>query len=304
MASMLRWCPLVLSLAGCAALNHAPPRDPSLVAHPAPWRAGAAAAPDASPAAALAPRRLRAVTYNLHGISGELTARALREDPATAQADLLLLQEVDSRGACSAACAAGKELGFASLYAPGHQQDGGTSGVAILSRWPLRDPQVIELPYQHAVINSARRIALAATVDTAAGPLRVISVHLENRISPAARVAQLAPVLGHARRFEGAVLIGGDMNTSPFSWLLHLLPIPTGAQDDRLNAAVRAAGLQTPVSKGRPTSKWLNMRLDAIYTRGLQAGASGVATSVRASDHLPLWLSVVVQEPPVKTAGP
>lgn len=273
---------IVLVTAGCAALIHASPREPGLEAHLAPPVAAAAAPPPSG--------ALRVVTYNIHGISGEALVRALQSDPALAAADLILLQEVSSFGMCSAACAAAAQLGMASVFAPGHQQDGGLSGVAILSRWPLRDPQIIELPYRHAVMNSARRIALAATLDSASGPVRAIAVHLENRVNPAARISQLAPALEHAKRFEGAVILAGDMNTSPFLWLGHLLPIPAGIQDDRLDAAVRRAGLDTPVADAGATSQWLGMRLDAIYTRGLRAGARGVAVNVRASDHLPLWL--------------
>lgn len=285
---------LAISLSGCAALTHLPPRDPAMEQHLAP----PAIAASATEIGVADRPRLRVVTYNVHGISGEAIAGALRSDRQLAEADVVLLQEVaapaipSAAGACSAACAAGRALGMASVFAPGHQQDGGTSGVAILSRRPLRDPQIIELPYRHAVVNSARRIALAATVDTAGGPLRVVAVHLENRINPAARISQLAPALAHARQVGGAVLIGGDMNTSPFSWLGHLIPIPTGQQDDRLAAAVRAAGLDTPVTDVFATSKWLSMRLDAIYTRGVRPGAYGVAQKVRASDHLPLWLDV------------
>jgi endonuclease/exonuclease/phosphatase family metal-dependent hydrolase len=273
---------------GCATLNHLPPRDPAIEARVRPEL------PDALVPAASA---LRVVTYNVHGISGEQIAEALRADPVLAHADLVLLQEVSSFGPCSAACAAGVRLGFASMFAPGHQQDGGTSGVAILSRWPLRNPQVIELPYRYAVINAARRIALAATLDTASGPVRIIAVHLENRINPQARITQLAPALAHARAFAGAVILGGDMNTSPFLWLGHLIPIPAGIQDDRLDAAVRAAGFDTPVTDVRATSPWLNMRLDAIYTRGLRAARHGVAVTVRASDHLPLWLDAQLDPP-------
>jgi len=268
-----------LGLAACAALNHAPPRDRSPELH-----LDRADTPPPPPSA------LRVVTYNVHGVDGDTIARAVRADPTLAGADVILMQEVASFGPCSAACAAGAQLGFASVYAPGHQQDGGTSGVAILSRWSLRDPQIIELPYQAAVMNAARRIALGATLDSAGGPVRLIAVHLENRINPAARVAQLQPALDHARGFDGAVIIGGDMNTSPFVWVGHLFPVPAGVQDDRLERAVRAAGLDTPVATSAATSQWLNMRLDAIYTRGLTATAHGVRQTVRISDHLPLWL--------------
>lgn len=265
----------------CAGLTRQAPRDRSMELSPATATASAPAP---------APPKLHIVTYNTHGVSGRELARALAADGATAEADLYLLQEVAGHGTCSSACELARELGFAAAYAPGHLQDGGTSGVAIVSRWPLRDPEVIELPYQYAVVNSARRIALAATLDTIRGPLRVLSVHLENRISPEARVRQLAPALAHARAFAGAVLLGGDMNTSPFSWLWHLVPLPTGRQDDVLVAAVRAAGLEAPVANSAATSKWLGMRLDALYTRGLRPEHHGVAIDVRASDHLPLWL--------------
>lgn len=280
---------LALSQAACAGLNHAPPRDPSPELH----LDRAELAPP--------PSTLRVVTYNVHGVDGATIAAAIRGNPALAAADVILMQEVASFGPCSAACAAGDELGFASVYAPGHQQDGGTSGVAILSRWPLRDAQVIELPYQYAVVNSARRIALAATIESTEGAVRLVSVHLENRINPAARIAQLRPALEHVAAFDGAVILGGDMNTSPFVWVGHLLPIPAGTQDDRLERAVRAAGLDTPVAASAATSKWLNMRLDAIYTRGIRATAHGVAQEVRISDHLPLWMDAHLT--PTEVAG-
>ena len=273
----------LLVLGACAAINHAPPRDPSPELH---LDRAAATAP---------PRALRVVTYNVHGVDGATIAKAIRGDAELARADVILMQEVASFGACSAACAAGDALGFASVYAPGHQQDGGTSGVAILSRWPLRDAEVIELPYQFAVMNAARRIALAATLDSAEGPVRLMAVHLENRINPAARIAQLRPALEHARGFDGAVILGGDMNTSPFVWIGHLVPVPAGVQDERLERAVQAAGLDTPVAGSAATSQWLTMRLDAIYTRGVTSMGHGVRQTVRISDHLPLWMDAQIE---------
>lgn len=273
---------VLVTVAGCAAVNRAPPRDPRPELHLTP----AATAP--------APTALRVVTFNIHGRGGAALAEAIAGHPDLAVADVILLQEVPARARCSAACDAGRRLGLASVYAPGHQQDGGTSGVAILSRHPLRDVEVLELPFHGTVVNSARRVALAATLDGAAGPVRLFATHLDNRINPAARVGQLRPVLDAAAAWDGAVIVGGDMNTSPFVWLGHLIPVPAGVQDDRLERAVRAAGLDTPVAGSAPTSQWLNMRLDAIYTRGVRPGASAVAQTVRISDHLPLWLDAAL----------
>ncbi len=273
---------LAFTAAGCARLNHASPGDrrPEVLAQPArpdgddgPWRV---------------------VAYNIHGVDGVRLADAIATTPALSGADILLLQEVHAHGPCSDACVDGARLGMASAYAPGHDQDTGTEGVAILSRWPLSDVEIIELPYHHVVVNSARRVAVAATAMTDDGPVRVYAVHLDNRISPSARVAQLAPVLARTRRWPGPVVIGGDFNTSPFSWLGAVVPLPSGRQDDAVERAVRAAGLTTPTTASGPTSKWLNMRLDAIYTRGVAVRRFGVSHDVRLSDHLPLWADVDV----------
>ncbi len=71
--------------------------------------------------------------------------------------------------------------GLAVFYAPaarnGHETRDGSGedkGAAIVSTLPLSDPIVLELPFE-----SARRVALAATVHDAAGDsLRLVSVHL------------------------------------------------------------------------------------------------------------------------------
>lgn len=269
-------------LAACAHLDHRTPADrrPEVLAQPR------SLDPAHGP--------VRVVAYNIHGVDGAALARAIAANPSLGAADILLLSEVHAHGPCSDACVAGAALGLASAYAPGHLQDRGTEGVAILSRWPLSDVEVIELPYHDVVVNSARRVAVAATTLTPDGPVRLYAVHLDNRISPTARVAQLAPVLDRAQAWPGPVVIGGDFNTSPFSWVGAVVPVPTGSQDDAVERAVRAAGLTTPVTGSGPTSAWLSMRLDAIYTRGAAVRDFGVSHDVRLSDHLPLWADVLL----------
>lgn len=236
----------------------------------------------------------RVVTYNTYGMSADVLARALSTAPLVG-ADLIFLQEVERHAhePHSRACGAAIRLGYACAYAPGHRLgDGGDLGVAILSRAPILTPLVIELPFIHTVLRSGRRIALAASVPREGGAVRVISVHLDNRITPSQRIRQMRPVLRDAQAAPGPVVVAGDVNTTPFTWLANLVPIPTGTQDDRLEAAVRAAGMDTPVTGSGPTSPWLHMRLDAVYTRGLRVSHHGVAANIRASDHLPLWAAL------------
>lgn len=275
-------------LAGaCSHLDRPDPVNPRIEAH----------SPSAVHRKASGP--VRVATYNVHGESAQAILRSIRGNPQLGAADILLLQEIEiDREDTPRALAA--LLGRSYVYAPGYRVGAdGSHGVAIISRFRLRDPYVIELPRYQVVFNSARRVAIAATIQLDGQPVRVYSVHLDNRLSPADRKAQLAPVLADAGRTPTvAAIIAGDMNTSPFCWIGHVVPVPCGLQDDRLEAAVRAGGFETPVRASGATSKWLAMRLDAIYTRHLEVTSFGVSDLVRVSDHLPLWADVNVPPSP------
>lgn len=274
----MRYFPVVLA-AGC--MHHAIPADRSVEL-------------TAGPTATLPRHALRVVELNTHGQPGHVLAEAFRSDAALRDADVIVLEEAHRIGErCSAACVLATELGYHAAYAPGHVQDDGTDGVAVLSRAPIRTPEVIELPYVNVHVNDGRRIALAATIDTADGPVTVYAVHLENRVTVAQRRRQMEPVLAHAATQHNPTIIAGDFNTSPFTWVGHLLPIPTGTQDDRLEELVRAHGFDTPLAGSGPTSHFMNMKLDAIYTRGFATLAYAVDRAQDVSDHLALWALLV-----------
>ncbi len=236
------------------------------------------------------PGRLRLVTFNVHGEDGARIARAILTNPVLRDADIIFVQEIEKRVGDEAPRIVARRLGFHFAYAPGYGLSGGGShGVAILSRFALADVEVIALPHHQVVFNSARRVALSARVRVDERDLRLYNVHLDNRISAAARVAQLAPVVAHAGDSSVSVIIAGDFNTSPFRWLAHVVPIPGGKQQQRLESFIRDRGFATPVTGSGPTSKWLSMRLDGIFTRDLEVADYAVERSVRISDHLPLW---------------
>jgi endonuclease/exonuclease/phosphatase family metal-dependent hydrolase len=247
---------------------------------------------------------LRVMTFNVHGQSAREIAAAVRGDQALARADLIFLQEVEERPAAPVSAPVARQLGMAWAYAPGYGlRGGGSHGVSILSRYPLRDLQVIPLPRHQVIVNSGRRVALGATVELPDGPLRVYSVHLDNRINPGDRVKQLAPVIeaAAAQPIE-RVIVAGDLNTSPFRWLAGIIPLPVGGQLGRVEGWVRAQGYATPASRSGQTSQWLSMRLDAVYVRGLRGVGVGVEQDVRISDHFPLWVDIAPpRSVPVRT---
>ena len=288
----MRAAVLVLILAACS--NHGVPRDIAIES-----------TFPSQPQVPELPRQLRVATFNIHMEPGEKIARVLRSDPALRALDIIFLQEVErderTPGACTGACAIGKELGYHVVYAPGHAVKKGSHGVAILSRAPITSAQVIELPYFHVHVNSGRRVALAATVEVDGTPVTVYAVHLDNRLSVRDRRAQMIPVLVHAARQDTPIIMGGDFNTSHFTWLFHLIPIPTTTQDNHLEELMRAHGFDTPVTDSGPTHVALAMRLDALYTRGFQTTKFAVSDAQRVSDHLALWAQM--QLPPITTAA-
>jgi endonuclease/exonuclease/phosphatase family metal-dependent hydrolase len=188
------------------------------------------------------------------------------------------------------------------VFAPGHDNGAGSDGVAIVSRAPITSAQVIELPYFDVVFNAGRRVALAATIDLGGQPITVYAVHLDNRLTVRDRRAQVAPVLAHAARQRTPIIMAGDFNTSPFTWISHVLPILTTTQDDRLEELVRAHGLATPVAGSGPTSRFLGMKLDAIYTRGFEAVRFATSNASEISDHLALWAILRATAPAQATA--
>jgi endonuclease/exonuclease/phosphatase family metal-dependent hydrolase len=263
-------------LAGC--MVHGTPADKSVES----------TFPTANPPAIHDP--LHVVTFNTHMITGDRIAKAILADKALRDADLITLEEVHREGpGCSGACEVARELGMYAVYAPGHVNGKGTDGVAILSRIPISDADVIELPEFNVHINSGRRIALTATVVLDDEPVHIYAVHLENRLDVKDRRTQMQAVLDRAKADSGRVIIAGDFNTSPFTWLFHLIPIPTTTQDDRLEELVRANGFQTPVVDSGATSRFIAMKLDAIYTRGFDTLSFATAAAQNASDHLALW---------------
>lgn len=276
---------LIISLAslvaGCA--QRTIPRDLSIETT---FPAMTAAAPSL-------PREFRVATFNVHREPAAKVIRGITSDRALRDVDLIVLQEVHRDETvpvqCSAACGLGKHLGYYAMYAPGHAQGSGSDGVAIVSRVPIRGAEVIELPYFDVHYNSGRRIALAVTIDVDGAPVTVYAVHLDNRLTVRDRQTQVMPVLAHAVTRTTPVIIAGDFNTSPVTWISHVIPVLTTTQDNRLERLVRAHGFATPVADSGPTHRYLGMKLDAIHTRGFATVAFATADARNVSDHLALW---------------
>ena len=189
------------------------------------------------------PARVRAVHWNIeHGNWYRQVEEALRSHPLLADADLLTLNEVDlgmARAgnrdvAAELATALGRHAAWAPLFletTPGRHDDareaGGRAnqeslfGLAILSRWPLRAPRIVELPSPHRFQYDSegmygRFIALAATVERPGAPFVAVTVHLEVHRTRGHRATQMRTLLAALAAESHPVILGGDFNTHTF----------------------------------------------------------------------------------------
>ena len=128
------------------------------------------------------------------------------------RADILLLQEVARTTTLHADLWLAERLGMnhAHASANGHAKNGFEEGVAILSRFPVEDPQYCELQPRQAPF--IRRLALSANLSSPSGDLLVVSAHLgQGRRRNAGQMAHLRRWIGQIGA-ERPALIGGDFN--------------------------------------------------------------------------------------------
>jgi endonuclease/exonuclease/phosphatase family metal-dependent hydrolase len=187
---------------------------------------------------------LRVVSWNIEkGLRWKEIAEILRVEPHLRVADLILLNEVDVGMARSGNVHVARELAHAlkmnCLFAPAHleltkgtgadlevpgENDFGVQGNALLSRYPLGEAQIIELPHCDPFFDAqekryGRRCALKATVYTDKGSLWAVTTHLEVRQTPACRAVQMRSLLEALDLIPDPrpMLLGGDWNTHSFA---------------------------------------------------------------------------------------
>jgi endonuclease/exonuclease/phosphatase family metal-dependent hydrolase len=229
-------------------------------------------------------RTLRIASFNIERAMRVDTAVAVMEaHPELRDADVLLLQEMDDRGAQRVA----EALGMGYVYYPGtlslktHRDFGN----AVLSRWPIVEDAKILLPHL-GLVGRLQRTATAATLDVDGTRVRVYSVHLGTMINvtAGARRGQLQTVITDAETYPHVVL-GGDLNSHG---------VGTVAVEH---------GFAWPTKDGPPTTRL--GRWDHIFLKGLSRPGSADAGTVLdvqgASDHRAVWAVGIL--PIVKADG-
>ena len=196
---------------------------------------------DFAPPSATAGDSIRTVAWNIErGMCLDGILPILREHPLLANADLLLLSELDWGMARTKNRNVARELGaalgmnyaFAPCYlaltkgagierrAGGENQES-LHGNALLSRFPIRRAHSLALPNgKDKMKGNEKRIgsqrAVIADIEHPLGEFRTVSLHLDAHSSQYHRYFQMRQLLDHLEglRPQLPVLIGGDWNTT------------------------------------------------------------------------------------------
>ena len=240
------------------------------------------------------PDSLRVLCWNIqYAIEVDQALKEIRADSNLAAADIILLQEMDPRGARRIA----EELGMNHVYAAASvsPQSKNLFGNAVLSKWPILDDRVLTLPHE-TMLTGHRRIAVAADIDLAGLPIRAVSIHTATMImGQDKRVEQARAARDSLGGFEGPVIIGGDFNTvSEYEGtLLKQVMRRLRLQHVRLPDGPTIANKIKKVPGTEPV-------LDHLFYKEFAAGSRGVARQTTASDHYPIWVVLAVPEPPAE----
>jgi endonuclease/exonuclease/phosphatase (EEP) superfamily protein YafD len=261
---------LLLALGGCEiAHNYEDPAGPRYAGD------FVAATPSAGPV-------LRVVTYNL-ALGEEVdTAIAALSRPPLAQADVILMQEMDAPGVERIA----RALGLRYVYYPAFiQKDGDDFGNAVLTPWPLLADRKVLLPSYDPYVHS-RRTATVAVLELAGHRAAVASMHSHTLgTGLGARLDQsdaLCDALEATAQESGAALrfVGGDFNTPDLGAGAQVVELFLGRD---YAWASEGAG---------DTVDWLlgSLVSDYVFSRGASALARGVDRGDTGTDHRPIWV--------------
>jgi endonuclease/exonuclease/phosphatase family metal-dependent hydrolase len=258
------------------------------------------------PKADSANREIRVMTYNIRvgiGLDGKWSGTDSRENLQQIgslireeKADIVFLQEVDymrkRSGGLDQPTLLGEFSGLTPVYGPAIFTEGpdGVSivdgyGIALLSRWPVREYRVERL-YKPDYSKShpeypdyygEQRVAIVARIAAPGGDITVIDTHLgltpDQREKQLARIAEIATAEARKR----PVIVAGDFNALPRA--AEMAPVRVVLKD--VYAILPSPPLTFPADKADRTIDFIfhDDRLEAREVRVIQT---------TLSDHLPV----------------
>ena len=231
-----------------------------------------------------AKRTLRVMSYNIHvgvGMDNKLDLQRIADVINTAQPDLVGLQEVD-RGVKRtegkdeiAELAAMTKMKYA--FAPNLDYQGGKYGVAILSRFPIKNTEHRMFENKR---EAERRGMLRIEVEVEGKTLNFVTTHLDYQFEDG-RLFETEQMLKFLESVKGPTIVVADLNDIPAGSAYKLMR--TKFDDAWVASGVKTEGFSYPADK--PVK-----RIDHIFYRPgdrMRAKKAWVIETL-ASDHIPV----------------
>ncbi len=224
---------------------------------------------------------IKVVSYNIkYGKKVDQAIADLTGIPELADADILLLQEMDPAGVDRIA----RRLRSNYVYYPASVQPatGMDFGNAVLSRWPLESSRKLLLPHERPV-RDERRIAVFSEVQVGGIEVLACSAHIETEwLGAKRRRDQMTAIDSNIPGDALHVVVGGDFNT------LNQDSVRAAEKIFREAGFIRVTrGIGSTV-RGEPTGL-IAPQQDHIVVRGMTCLAKGRSRKAKASDHYPIW---------------
>ena len=218
--------------------------------------------------------RLRVATYNTHSGVGLdrrydplRIARVIRE----MNADVVALQELEFHRDASMLAAIASEIGFHAVAGPTFERGDGAFGNGIVSRWPVRSTEHLDL----SVARREPRRAIDVVITAPTSEFRFVATHLGLR--SAERVEQAKRLVALIGKPTLPTIVAGDIN----DWIA-----------PRRALRIFHAHFDASPAPATFPSRLPVFALDRIWVTSdvalIRIHAVKNATSTIASDHLPL----------------
>ncbi len=228
---------------------------------------------------------LRIMTYNIHvgvGMDKKLDLQRIADVITKEKPDLVGLQEVDrgvkrTEGRDEIVELAGL-TGMQYAFAHNLDYQGGQYGVAVLSRFPIR--QIDHRKYENRR-EAERRGMLRVEVDIGSGRIiSFVNTHLDYQFADG-RLFEAEQMLRFLQDVKGPMIVVGDFNDEPAGTTYKLML--EKFDDAWMQSKAKGAGLSYPADK-------VVKRIDYIFSRrtdNIKAKKAWVVTTL-ASDHIPV----------------
>jgi endonuclease/exonuclease/phosphatase family metal-dependent hydrolase len=246
---------------------------------------------------------LRFLTYNIHrcrGADGRLSPSRIAEAIARFSPDVVGLQELDvgsaRTGGVDQAHLLARQLGMNVHFHPVRSVGEGWSGIAVLTRRPVRLVRAGPLPALSVAQRLVPRCALWVAVEVEAGnEVQVVDTHLG--LLGRERVRQVAALLGpdwlgHPACHAPKVLLG-DFNAVPRSAAYRAI---TRSLSDVQKLLTQRRRPQPTFPAPLPTLRLDHVFVSAETVRVIAVDVPRSTLTRMASDHLPLVVDLGISD--------